>query len=102
MRDVLLISQQKLKRMLARRQLQPRLCLTPTKVQVVSIVRDLFFQIRQFGVDQQMVMSSVDLVDPRRCYTHALEAHPHPQLSAADDRAIRWPDDVGFRSRRRR
>ena len=100
--DVLVIPQKHLDRMLAWRQFQPRLRLPPTEVQVVSVVGNLIVQGGQLCVDQQMVMPGIGFLDPSGRNPHASETHPHPQLSAADDRAILWPNDVGFRSCRRR
>ena len=57
-------------------------CLSRSEMQMIEVVRDWLVQRRQLGVDQEVMVAGVSLVDPRRC-------HPHVDEAKADGRILR-------------
>ena len=57
MRDVILITQEKLQRMRSGRQVQLCLRLPGTEMQMVEIIGDGLIEWRELGINQEMVMS---------------------------------------------
>ena len=74
-----LVSQQELKGVLPRRQAHFSLRLASTKMQMRKVAWNGLIQRRQFGIDQQVVMSGIFSIGARRC-------HPHTAKAEADGR----------------
>ena len=60
--------------MLARLERHLRLGLAAPEVQVIEVVGDRLIKRRQIGVDQEMMMTRIGAIRPRRRHTHVLEA----------------------------
>ena len=58
-RDVVVIAEQKLKRVIARRQRQLDLGLALAEMQMVEVARDRLVERRQPGIDQKMMMAGI-------------------------------------------
>src|SRR5450756_1442241 len=85
--------------MAARRQLKVRFGLAQTVVKMVLIVRDFLIEWWQIGIDQQVMMAGICLLDPRRCHPRAAQAHTNPEFAARNDLSVSRPDDVDLRVR---
>ena len=80
-RDVIVITEDKLQRVLARRQHQCRLGLTIAKMAMLIVGRQRAFVISQFLVDQNVVVPGILFFDARWRDAHPGQSHLH------DDRA---------------
>lgn len=70
MRNMIVVPQDQLKRMLAERERNFGFGLSSPEMQMVEVQRNWLTQWRQWGVDEKMVMACVGLVDPGRRHAH--------------------------------
>ena len=82
------VREQKAQLVLAERQRDLRLGLAGTKMKVIKIVRDRLVERRQFGVDEQVMMPGVRLIEAGRRDTHI-------QQTKADNRVRRNIGAIG-------
>ena len=86
--------------MFPRRERQVCLRLAAAEVQMIEIVWNGLIERRQFGVDQQMMVTRVFAVRPSGSDAHVPETEMDPEL-ALNGRAVLDIDEIDFGSRRR-
>ena len=67
MRNVILVTQQQLQGVAAGRQVKARLGLPETEMQMVVVVWYWLIQWRQIGIDDQVMMTGIGLLNASRC-----------------------------------
>ena len=80
MRDVILVSQQQLQRVLAGRERDLRLGLAGAVMQMIEVVRNRLVERRQVGVDQQMVVTGMLAIQAGGPDPHVPQAEMDRQL----------------------
>ena len=60
---------------------------------MIEVVRDRLVQRRRLGVDQEVMVAGVSLVDPCRCHSHVDETKANGRI-LRKNRAILQPDEV--------
>src|SRR5665213_2721000 len=80
MRDVILIPQEQLQRVLTGRQGDFRFGLGVAKMQMIEIVGNRIVHRRQFGINQQVVVSGVWAIDARTSQFHAAQSKTNCKL----------------------
>src|SRR6516165_7628932 len=73
MRNMTLVTQQKLQGVLSGRQVHFSLGLACTEVEVIEIVWNWLIQRRRLGIDQQMVVPGILSIGARRCHSHTAQ-----------------------------
>ena len=74
MRYVQVVGQQELKRVLSRGECELGLCAAITEMDVVLVCRDRQAEVRQSGVNEQVVVAAARALVTRRQYLHAVQA----------------------------
>ena len=77
MRNVILVRQEKLQRVLARGERHLSLCLAATEMEMLRVVGNGLVERRQIRIDQKMVVPRVKFGNSRRRDTHALQTEVH-------------------------
>src|SRR5436305_535883 len=80
MRDVVLVSEQELKRMRAMLERDLSLALPSAEMEMIEVVRDGFIERRELSVDQQVMMTRVLAIRTRRCNAHVAQPEIELQL----------------------
>ena len=80
MRNVILISQQKLERVFTSRQADLGFGLAIAEMEVIEVIRDRRVECRQLAIDQQMVVTRVRPVNTRRRQPHSAQAKMDDRL----------------------
>ena len=99
-RDVILVSQQQLQRVLAGRERDLRLGLAGAVMQMIEVVRNRLVERRQVGVDQQVVVTGMLAIQAGRPDTHVPQAEMDRQLGR-NGGAVLDIDEVHLGSGRR-
>src|SRR5712672_2387092 len=93
-RIMLGVAQHQLKRMLAGRQFDPRLGLTPSEMKMGFVGRNLLVGIKWLvDVNQQVMMPAVLKIVAGMGHAHVAQAEPAPE-PAFDRRAVLWPYEI--------
>src|SRR3981081_4033633 len=69
-RDMIFVSQQELKRMPAWLSVAIGRGLPAAEVQMIGVVGVRIIERRQFGIDQEVMMTGIGPLDARGCYAH--------------------------------
>ena len=74
------VREQKLQRVFAGRQGDRCFGLSGSEVQVIEVARYRLVEGRKIGVDQEMVVTGIGIIDAGRCDTHFLDAKEEGHL----------------------
>src|SRR5437588_415313 len=99
--DVVLVAEQQLQRMVARRQCNLDFGLASTEMQMVRIIRDWLIEWWKLGIDQQMMMAGIGAVRAGRGDAHVLQTKINRQLGG-NRVPILEADEIDIGSRRGR
>jgi len=98
---VVLVPEQKLKFMRAKRERYLRFSLPRAEMEMIEVVWYGLIERRQGGVDQQVMMPSVGLGHARRCNSHVQKAEMYDRVGRKI-RAITQSDEINARAFGRR
>jgi hypothetical protein len=88
MRDVVLVSEQELKRMRAMLERDLSLALPSAEMKMIEVVWDRLIERRQFGVNKQVMMTGILAIGASGRETHVFQAKIYGEL--------RWQDRAFF------